>query len=142
MKEIINVKSVEVNNSTITIIDDSDQIYRYRSLEIKHVQLLSDKKSPDLTTISAKYQEVLFNVVFFVFLIIIYRFLFRISPKNDIGIIIKIVYYSILPLLISFIPLYLASLSLGLVKKNRSKNRDIFSISTDLKTYQKFRDSN
>ena len=142
MKEIINVKSVEVNNSTITIIDDSDQIYRYRSLEIKHVQLLSDKKSPDLTTISAKYQEVLFNVVFFVFLIIIYRFLFRISPKNDIGIILKIVYYSILPLLISFIPLYLASLSLGLVKKNRSKNRDIFSISTDLKTYQKFRDSN
>ena len=140
MKEIINVKSVEVNNSTITIIDDSDQIYRYRSLEIKHVQLLSDKKSSDLKF--TKYQEVLFNVVFFVFLIIIYRFLFRISPKNDIGIILKIVYYSILPLLISFIPLYLASLSLGLVKKNRSKNRDIFSISTDLKTYQKFRDSN
>ena len=140
MKEIINVKSVEVNNSTITIIDDSDQIYRYSSLEIKHVQLLSDKKSSALKF--TKYQEVLFNVVFFVFLIIIYRFLFRISPKNDIGIILKIVYYSILPLLISFIPLYLASLSLGLVKKNRSKNRDIFSISTDLKTYQKFRDSN
>ena len=126
MKEIINVKSVEVNNSTITIIDDSDQIYRYRSLEIKHVQLLSDKKSPDLTTISAKYQEVLFNVVFFVFLIIIYRFLFRISPKNDIGIILKIVYYSILPLLISFIPLYLASLSLGLVKKIGPKIETFF----------------
>ena len=140
MKEIINVKSVEVNNSTITIIDDSDQIYRYSSLEIKHVQLLSDKKSSVIKL--TKYQEVLINVVFFVFLIIIYRFLFRISPKNDIGIILKIVYYSILPLLISFIPLYLAVLSLGLFKKNRSKNRDIFSISTDLKTYQKFRDSN
>ena len=117
MKEIINVKSVEVNNSTITIIDDSDQIYRYSSLEIKHVQLLSDKKSPDLTTIFSKYQEVLLTVVAWVFLIIIYRFLFRISPKNDIGIILKIVYYSILPLLIWFIPGYLASLSLGLVKK-------------------------
>ena len=136
MKEIINVKSVEVNNSTITIIDDSDQIYRYSSLEIKHVQLLSDKKSSDLKF--TKYQEVLFNVVFFVFLIIIYRFLFRISPKNDIGIILKIVYYSILPLLICCIPAYLVSLSLGMSKKNR----DIFSISTDLKTYQKFRDSN
>jgi hypothetical protein len=136
MKEIINVKSVEVNNSTITIIDDSDQIYRYSSLEIKHVQLLSDKKSSDLK--HTKYQEVLLNVVGFVFLIIIYRFLFRISPKNDIGIILKIVYYSILPLLICIIPVYLASLSLGMFKKNR----DIFSISTDLKTYQKFRDSN
>ena len=136
MKEIINVKSVEVNNSTITIIDDSDQIYRYSSLEIKHVQLLSDKKSSALKF--TKYQEELFNVVFFVFLIIIYRFLFRISPKNDIGIILKIVYYSILPLLISFIPAYLVTLSLGMSKKNR----DIFSISTDLKTYQKFRDSN
>lgn len=140
MKEIINVKSVEVNNSTITIIDDYDQIYRYSTLEIKHVQLLSDKKSSDIKY--TKYQEVLLNVVSFVILIIIYRFLFRISPKNDVGIILKIVYYSILPLLISFIPLYLVSLSLGLVKKNRFKNRDIFSISTDLKTYQKFRDSN
>ena len=114
MKEIINVKSVEVNNSTITIIDDSDQIYRYSSLEIKHVQLLSDKKSSDLKF--TKYQEVLFNVVFFVFLIIIYRFLFRISPKNDIGIILKIVYYSILHLLISFILAYLVTLSFVISK--------------------------
>ena len=136
MKEIINVKSVEVNNSTITIIDDSDQIYRYSSLEIKHVQLLSDKKSSAIKF--TKYQEVLINVVFWVFLIIIYRFLFRISPKNDIGIILKIVYYSILPLVICCIPVYLVSLSLGMSKRNR----DIFSISTDLKTYQKFRDSN
>ena len=83
MKEIINVKSVEVNNSTLTIIDYSDQIYRFSSLEIKHVQLLSDKKSPDITTKSAKYQQVLLNVLSLLFLIIIYRFLFRISPHND-----------------------------------------------------------
>jgi len=140
MKEIINVKSVEVNNSTLTIIDDSDQIYRYSSLEIKHVQLLSDKKSPDITTKSAKYQQVLLNVLSLLFLIIIYRFLFRISPHNDMGIGLKFLYYSILPLLIWLIPLYLVSLLLGL--NNMPKNRDIFSISTDLKSYQKFRDTN